>query len=96
MKEIVVAMMNGSVIGSELAKLFGLHTSYFAHNIEAQSLNPNIKIIKYKHVVLVEIPPEAREYIKNYIATPLAATDDESDFDYILPLTSKIKIGFWK
>lgn len=96
MSEIVFAMMDGSVIGSELAKLFGLHTSYFSNNKDCISLNKSIKIIKFKHVLLVELPFEAREYIKNYTATPLAINDDESEYVYVLPLTNKIKIGFWR
>jgi len=96
MSNIVSAMMDGSVIGSELAKLFGLHTSYFAHNKDCESLNKDIKIMKFKHVILVEVPYEARPYIKDYTATVISSADDEKEYDYVLPLTNKIKIGFWK
>lgn len=93
MNEMVSAMMDGSVIGSELAKLFGLNARYFSHNQNAESLNKDIKIMKFKHVLLVEVPYEARQYIKEYTATPLSVSDDESDYEYVLPLTNKIKIA---
>ena len=83
-------------MGSELAKLFGLHTRYFSNLKESENVNKEIKIMKFKHVLLVDIPCEAREYIKDYTATPLSINDDESEYDYILPLTNKIKIGFWR
>ena len=96
MSDIVSAMMDGSVIGSELAKLFGLNARYFSHNKDADSLNKDIKIMKFKHVLLVEVPYEARKYIRECTATPLAIGADESEYEYVLPLTNKIKIGFWK
>ena len=96
MSDVVSAMMDGSVIGSELAKLFGLHTRYFSNIKDSENVNKDIKIVKFKHVLLVDIPFEARKYIRDYTATPLAINDDETEYDYVLPLTNKIKIGFWK
>ena len=96
MNEVVSAMMDGSVVGSELAKLFGLNSRYFSNNKKTDSLNKDIKILNFNHVLLVEVPDEAKKYIKDYTATPLAITADESDYAYVFKLTNKIKIGFWK
>jgi hypothetical protein len=94
--DMVNAMIDGCVVGSALAEKFGLNSRYFSHNQDAESLNKGIKIMKFKHVLLVEVPYEARPYIKDYVATPLSAVDDESKFAYVLRLTNKMKIGFWK
>jgi len=96
MSNIVSEMMGGSVIGSELAKLFGLHSRYFSNLRDSENVNKDIKIMKFKHVLLVDVPNEAREYIKDYTAIALSINADESEYDYVLPLTNKIKIGFWK
>jgi len=96
MENVVSAMMDGLIVGSELAKLFGLHTSYFAHVRDSESLNKNINILKFKHVILVEVPMEAKEYIRDYTATALSIGDDETPYEYILNITNKTKIGFWK
>jgi len=93
---IVSAMMDGCVRGSDLAELFGLNPRYFSRVNETDSLNSDIEILKFKNVVLVEVPYEAREYIKNYVATPIPVDEDESKYEYVLRLTSKMKIGFWK
>ena len=94
--DMVNAMIDGCVVGSALAEKFGLNSRYFSHNQDAETLNKSIKIMKFKHVLLVEVPHEARQYIKDYVATPLSTGDDESKYEYVLPLTNKMKIGFWK
>ena len=93
---IVSAMIDGCVRGSDLADVFGLNPRYFSRVNEADSLNSDIEILKFKNVVLVEVPHEAREYIKNYVATRIEEGEDESKYEYVLRLTNKIKIGFWK
>jgi len=94
-RDVVSAMMDGCILGSSLAVKFGLNSRYFSQ-CKAESLNSNIKIFNFKNVLLVEVPSDARVYIRDYVATPLDINDDESKYDYILPLTRKIKIGFWK
>ena len=93
---VVSEMLDGNVLGSELAKHFGLNPRYFSKVFEKESLNKDVKITKFKHTVLVSVPKEAHEYIKNYTAVPLSANEDESEYEYVLHLTNKLKIGFWK
>jgi hypothetical protein len=94
-KDAVAMMLDGCVLGSVLANKFGLNARYFSQ-CKAESLNSNIKIFNFKNVLLVELPLDVRPYLRGYIATPLDVNDDESKYDYILSLTRKIKIGFWK
>ena len=89
-------MLEGYVLGSVLAEYFGLNPRYFAKVKDKQSLNVDIKVTAFKHIVLVDLPWEAKEYIKKgYTAVALDAKADESEFDYVLPITNKLKVGFY-
>ncbi|MFK5976903.1 MAG: hypothetical protein QM493_10370 [Sulfurovum sp.] len=83
-------------IASSVAKEFGLNPRYFAQVINADTLNKDITILKFKHITLVYLPTTAYKYLYHYTATILTKDSREADFEYILDITSKMRIGFWK
>jgi len=92
---VVLEILNGSLPASILAKELGLKPDYFS-NVRDDSLNKEVKVYRFKHTVLVRLPKDAYEMLKTHTAVVLNKDDNEKDFDYILHLTSRIKIGFWK
>ena len=88
--KITEAIFEGYVPSNLLAKDLGIESTDF----KATTLNK----ISFKNVVLVKIPLSALKFItdKNYESCVLQKNEDTLQYDYILPISQKIRVGFWK
>lgn len=84
------AILDGFVPKNILAFDLGIES----RDIEANSF----KNIKLRKVVLLQVPLSAIRFISSseYTASLLDKDEDESKYEYILPISKYRKVGFWK
>jgi len=52
--------------------------------------------IRFKRVLLIKLPSEVLKYIDGDYVPVLITKESDEEFDYILKISEKIKVGFWK
>ena len=68
-------------------------------NIESKDFkDTTLEKIVFKKVTLVKIPNEAVKYAESteYISCRLKADESESSYAYVLKISNKVRVGFWK
>lgn len=97
-REVVKAMLEGAVEGNQLAALLNMDIRYFSKNKNSSSINEDIKILSFTGKVLVKVPSEARKFILDDSYTPFVLTrdDNEHEYEYVLKITDRTRIGFYK
>lgn len=94
----VIVMQDGFMIGTWLARYFGLGSRYFSQLSRRNSttLNSQVQVKRFEGIVFVSIPKEIQQHIKDgYTACKLETDDKESIYDHVFELTKDTKIGFW-
>lgn len=88
--KITEAIYEGYIPSNLLAKDLGIESRDF----KSTTLNK----INFKNVLLIKIPLSALKFItdKEYSSCVIMEEDDLKQYDYILPISSKISVGFWK
>lgn len=84
------------VVGTLLARHLGLPPDFFTKKASNKSFTKEIKAFKIDTVVMLKISKDFKKYLKDYNAVLLGKKYNQKDFEYVLSLDSKIKIGFWK
>ena len=90
MNSVTQAIFEGYVPSNLLAKDLGIDSSDF----KSTTLNK----ISFKNVVLIKIPLSALKFLTDneYSSCVILEDDDIKQYDYILPISKKISVGFWK
>ena len=52
--------------------------------------------VRFKKVLLIKLPLEARKYIDGDYVPVLIQKETDEEFEYILKISEKMKVGFWK
>jgi len=95
-KDISKALNSDVTVASVVANHLGLKSNFFSHNKDSTILKQTFEIFKIEGVVHLKLPSNLRDYITNYNAVVIGKEDDESEFDYVIGLNAKNKIGFWR
>ena len=95
-KSVGEALRAEVVVASIVAKHLGLSSNFFSQNLNPQTFNNEIEIFKIEGVVHLKLPPSLKNGIANYQSILLNIDEDEEEFDYVVPLNSNKKIGFWR
>ena len=84
------AIFDGYVPSNLLAKDLGLEAKDFR--------GTTLPTVKFKAIVLVKIPLSAVKFIisNEYTSALLDAKEKEDMYDYVLTVSPKIKVGFWR
>ena len=85
----IMAIRDGYIPSTILASFFKVEPRLFT--------NTTLESIRFKKLKLIKIPTEAVKYMSSeYTVAVIKQGEDESEYDYILPLSKSIKVGFWK
>jgi len=95
-KDINTALSNEVTVASVVANHLGLKPNFFSHNKDSAILNATFEIFKIEGIVHLKLPAQLRTYITEYHAVVIKHDADIDEFDYVVNLNSKNKIGFWK
>jgi len=86
-------------IGTDLARRLGLSISFFsqAHRDDRVSLQPGIETKKIAGLVMVRLPEYDSKIVRDeaYTAVKIEPGDDYA-YDYVLKLTNKTSVGFYR
>lgn len=87
--------LDGEVLGSYLASVFGLNRHYFTQ-AHKRNLHINATIRDINGFVFVKLPHNVRTLIDDgYIAFKIEK-EDEAVYEYKYELSQNCIIGFWK
>jgi len=95
----VIVIQDGFMIGTWLARYFGLGSRYFSQisRRNCSTLNDQVEVKRIEGIVFVSVPKEIRQHINDgYTACKIEAGDDTDMYNHIFELTRDTKIGFWK
>jgi len=84
------AILDGYIPSNILAKELGCMSQDFKHT--------TLDSVKFKNIILIKIPLSAVKFInsKEYTSTMFEAGESEESYDYVLPISKKYKVGFWR
>jgi len=94
----VIVMQDGFMIGTWLARYFGLDSRYFSklNSRKSITLNHLVEVKSFEGIVFVSIPKDIQQHIREgYMAGKIESGDDLSEYDHVFDLTNQTKIGFW-
>lgn len=95
-KDIGEAFNEQVTVASVVANHLGLKANFFSNNKDSSVLKETFELFKIEGVVHLKLPAGLREYLTEYNASVVGIEEDEEEFDYVIRLNSKNKIGFWK
>lgn len=97
-KNEVVVIQDGYMIGTWLARFFGLGSRYFSQisRRNCSTLNSQVEVKRFEGIVFVSVPKEIRQHIiDGYTACKIEPDDDMDIYNHVFELTKDTKIGFW-
>ena len=95
-KNIKNALSEEVTVASVVAKHLGLKSNFFSQNKNSKILKQNFELFKVEGIIHLRLPSELRRYIADFNAVVMLDDEDETEFDYVVPLNANNKIGFWK
>jgi len=86
----IQAILDGYIPSNILAKELGCVSQDFK--------NTTLDSVKFKNIVLIKIPLSAVKFInsKSYTPNVFESGECEESYDYVLPISEKYKVGFWR
>jgi len=88
--KMIEKILDGYFPASILAKDLGIESKDF--------LDTTLERVVFKRVMLVRVPSTAIHYIQSVDYTPALLEPNETadEYDYVLNISNKVRVGFWK
>ena len=87
--------LDGYVLGSYLAGVFGLNREYFRVAIK-KNTKLNVETIEQHGFIFVKVPTNIRKLIEEGFITCKIDCNDTAAYHYKYKLSKNCTIGFWK
>lgn len=90
------SLASDTTVASAVAKHLGLPSSFFSRNFKSKMLRNKFYLFKIDGIIMIKIPEKFKKYLSDYKVVSLNIDEDESEFEFVIELTNKTKIGFWR
>ena len=87
--------LDGFILGSYLAGVFGLNREYFRVALK-KNTKVNVELMEQNGFVFVKVPADIRKLIEDGFISCKIDCNDQADYHHKYELSKNCKIGFWK